>query len=385
MRLSSPRDEDKFQIFVGNLPNKSFNIKHKITKIFRRFGEVVRVQICLPQTFQKEGNSKQKNFGFVSYLTQQGMENALNFKQQLSIGTHYIFCDRLKKNKIRETDFGGSSGQKLNFQANTSTYLSVSEQQPDSMVDSIFPGSGQSNSILEKTKRLSLGDQTPIDGYHSRSGHLHQRTSVYPTSSREDLSLHRDAPSQHNYCPKDFIQTGLMECQLGTKIVVNDQSKYKKFGEDRENLVSYQAKLSPNSRPQRNNQLPPKGESGFGDVKESRQKKIKNKVRDGGQHYMHYKYGPSDLVPGYSPYEENYDYFDPSITGELVQRDQKLNNQNHNIRYQAKPRKLCSIESNRLDSIEQIFQCSGHRSGQRFQGGRNFNDLNRVLTRDSYE
>lgn len=390
LRRSSLRGEDRYQIFVGNLPKKSFNIKLKLTQIFSNFGEVIRVQVCLPRTFSRERNSQQKNFGFVSYRTKKGMENALNFEQQLSIGNHYIFCDKVKRKKAREANFGESSDHQPNFQVDPSTQLFFQERRPASPVENTVPGSGQSHSTLDKAKRFSLGEQTRQPDYLSGSGCLQQSTLLLPESSKESWNLLQETLPQNNYFPQEFILTKLVESQVRTQEMVKDQPKQKKFGRDRENLVSYKPLVPPYS--QRINQMSPNDDSVYQYEGERRNqvqnKKKKRELQRGGQHYMRYRYGPSDSVPDYSPYEEDYDYFDPCITGVTVPREQLMIYENANTGCLTGLQKLTSLDASTLNSIEQLFQCSKIRSDNRFQGDQSggcSNDLNRVRTKETYD
>lgn len=78
-RLQGTAHGDNFQLFLGNLPH--FATEEELREIFSEFGQIVDLRIhSKPNNKTGQPGRAPPNYGFITYETQQGVQNCLAAK-----------------------------------------------------------------------------------------------------------------------------------------------------------------------------------------------------------------------------------------------------------------------------------------------------------------
>ncbi|KAK9694936.1 RNA recognition motif [Popillia japonica] len=111
-RLQGTAHGDNFQLFLGNLPH--FATEEELREIFSEFGQIVDLRIhSKPNNKTGQPGRAPPNYGFITYETQQGVQNCLaakpHFFPKNERNGHQLNVEE-KKTKDRPFGSGGGGG-----------------------------------------------------------------------------------------------------------------------------------------------------------------------------------------------------------------------------------------------------------------------------------
>lgn len=301
-----PDQDHLYKIRVHNIPSSTDNLKRRLKSMFGPFGEVRSVKVpknCRRNYYDFKSRGLSALITFYSMETVRAILKPANY---FSIAGTPVYCEPLREPRLSKSRGDSENYDILSSSDSSRRFLGdkpqrVQEAKPRNKVSS--PGTGRSNNFgYEMTDYF---DSPQFDG-PSNPNIINRQTRGQDESKYKIIKTISIHPRNQNIT--DFVNY-----------------PYRDFQELRQTLGIGNG-LEPSER-----QIP------------KRKKEIK------------YKYGPVESIPGYSHYEEEYDYFSENVTG----LDPSLLNAAHDPRDRRLNKVVRQVEVKTILDIEDMFQGEG--------------------------